>query len=56
VVGDAASLDQDAKPLPGVAQVAMQQGRYAGRLIPRRLGGESAPKPFRYFDKGNMQP
>ena len=30
VVGDTASLDQDGKPLPGVAQVAMQQGRYAG--------------------------
>src|SRR5216683_2913704 len=33
VVGDTASLDQDGKPLAGVAQVAMQQGRYAGRLI-----------------------
>ncbi len=30
VVGDTASLNQDGKPLPGVAQVAMQQGRYAG--------------------------
>jgi len=54
VVGDTASLDQDGKPLPGVAQVAMQQGRYAGKLIHRRLLGEPAPKPFRYFDKGNM--
>jgi NADH dehydrogenase len=54
VVGDTASLDQDGKPLPGVAQVAMQQGRYAGKLIRRRLCGESAPAPFRYFDKGNM--
>ena len=35
VVGDTASLDQDGKPLPGVAQVAMQQGRYAGNLIHR---------------------
>jgi NADH dehydrogenase FAD-containing subunit len=33
VVGDTASLDQDGKPLPGVAQVAMQQGRFAGNLI-----------------------
>src|SRR5215469_14083665 len=32
VVGDTATLDQNGKPLPGVAQVAMQQGRYAGRL------------------------
>jgi len=54
VVGDTASLDQDGKPLPGVAQVAMQQGRYAGRLIHRRLIGEPAPRPFRYFDKGNL--
>lgn len=54
VVGDTASLDQDGKPLPGVAQVAMQQGRYAGRLIDRRIGGKPAPGPFRYFDKGNM--
>jgi NADH dehydrogenase FAD-containing subunit len=54
VVGDTASLDQDGKPLPGVAQVAMQQGRYAGRLIHGRLTGKSPPRPFRYFDKGNM--
>src|SRR5262249_53486200 len=38
----------------GVAQVAMQQGRYAGRLIRRRLAGQSPKAPFRYFDKGTM--
>jgi len=54
VVGDTASLDQDGKPLPGVAQVAMQQGRYAGNLIRRRATGKPAPAAFRYFDKGNM--
>jgi NADH dehydrogenase len=54
VVGDTASLDQDGKPLPGVAQVAMQQGRYAGKLIHRHVTGKSAPGPFCYFDKGNM--
>jgi len=54
VVGDTASLDQDGHPLPGVAQVAMQQGRYAGTVIRRRIAGESAPPPFRYFDKGTM--
>src|SRR5437899_6419426 len=54
VVGDTASLDQDGHPLPGVAQVAMQQGRYAGRLIHRRIAGKSAPPPFRYFDQGIM--
>jgi len=54
VVGDTASLDQDGKPLPGVAQVAIQQGRYAGRLIRSRMAGSSPPLPFRYFDKGSM--
>jgi NADH dehydrogenase len=54
VIGDTASLDQDGKPLPGVAQVAMQQGRYVGKLIHSRLTGSSTPRPFRYFDKGNM--
>ncbi|WP_263358585.1 NAD(P)/FAD-dependent oxidoreductase [Acidicapsa ligni] len=54
VIGDTASLDRDGKPLPGVAQVAMQQGRYAGKLIHRRIIGKSAPGPFSYFDKGNM--
>jgi NADH dehydrogenase FAD-containing subunit len=54
VIGDTASLDQDGHPLPGVAQVAMQQGRYAGTLIHGRMAGTAAPRPFRYFDKGNM--
>jgi len=54
VVGDTASFDQDGKPLPGVAQVAMQQGRYAAKLIRSRLVGKPAPGPFRYFDKGSM--
>ena len=54
VVGDTASLDQDGKPLPGVAQVAMQQGRYAGKVICARINGSSLAKPFRYFDKGNL--
>jgi NADH:ubiquinone reductase (H+-translocating) len=54
VIGDTASLDRDGHPLPGVAQVAMQQGRYAGTLIRRRIMGQPAPPPFRYFDKGNM--
>jgi len=54
VVGDTASLQQDGKPLPGVAQVAMQEGRYAAKLIHRRVSSKSAPPPFRYFDKGNM--
>jgi NADH:ubiquinone reductase (H+-translocating) len=54
VAGDTASLDQDGKPLPGVAQVALQQGHYAGNLIHRRVSGKPAPAPFRYWDKGNL--
>jgi NADH dehydrogenase FAD-containing subunit len=54
VIGDTASLDQDGKPLPGVAQVAMQQGRFVSKVISNRVTGRPAPPPFRYFDKGNM--
>jgi len=54
VVGDTSCLEHDGRPLPGVAQVALQQGRYAGRVIEGRLAGAAAPAPFRYFDKGNM--
>jgi NADH:ubiquinone reductase (H+-translocating) len=54
VIGDTASLDQNGKPLPGVAQVAMQQGRYAGKVIHSRIAGKPAPGPFSYFDKGSM--
>jgi NADH:ubiquinone reductase (H+-translocating) len=54
VVGDTASLDQDGKPLPGVAQVAIQQGHYAGKVIYRGVARLDAPEAFRYFDKGNM--
>jgi len=54
VIGDTAAFEQDAKPLPGVAQVAIQQGRYAGRLIHSRIKGAKQPAPFRYFDMGTM--
>ena len=54
VIGDTASLEQDGKPLPGVAQVAMQQGRYVGTLISRHARGQNGLEAFRYFDKGNM--
>ena len=54
VVGDTASLDQNGKPLAGVAQVAMQQGRYAGKLIHKRIVGSPPPHSFSYFDKGTM--
>ena len=54
VIGDTASLARDGKQLPGVAQVAMQLGRYVGKVIENRESGRPAPPPFRYFDKGNM--
>jgi NADH dehydrogenase len=54
VVGDAASIVQDEHPVPGVAQAAIQQGRYVGRLIAKELKGRKVERPFRYFDKGNM--
>jgi NADH:ubiquinone reductase (H+-translocating) len=54
VIGDTASLDQNGRPLPGVAQVAIQQGRYAGKLIHSRVTGNTPPGPFSYFDKGSM--
>jgi NADH dehydrogenase len=52
VVGDLCALEQDGKPLPGVAQVAMQGGAHAGRNVLRAIRGE-ALVPFRYHDYGN---
>jgi NADH dehydrogenase FAD-containing subunit len=52
-VGDTASLDKEGTAL-GVAQVAIQQGRYAARVIQLRASGKSSPEPFKYFDKGTM--
>jgi NADH:quinone reductase (non-electrogenic) len=54
VVGDTASVTQDGRPVPGVAQAAIQQGRHVGRLIAGRLKGLEPRRPFRYFDRGNM--
>jgi NADH dehydrogenase len=54
VVGDAASITQKGRPVPGVAQAAIQQGRYVGRLISQRIKGRQPKRPFKYFDKGNM--
>ena len=54
VAGDAASLMQKDHPVPGVAQAAIQEGRYVGRLIAKELKGRKVKRPFRYFDKGSM--
>jgi len=54
VVGDASSVVCNGRPVPGVAQAAIQQGRYVGRVILRQLDGREPQRPFRYVDKGNM--
>ena len=55
VIGDLAVYTFDGgKPLPGLAPVAMQEGRWVARLIRSRLSGRKPPKPFHYFDKGNL--
>lgn len=53
VVGDMAALEQDGKPVPGVAPAAMQMGRHAAMNVRRALRG-LPPLPFRYKDKGSM--
>jgi NADH dehydrogenase len=55
VVGDlAAASDAKGKPLPGLAQVAMQGGTYAAKSILRKVNGKTALPPFKYFDKGTL--
>jgi len=54
VVGDAASVMRNGHPVPGVAQAAIQEGRYVGRLIAEELKGQKVKRPFSYFDMGNM--
>ena len=49
-IGDMVALDK----LPGVAQPAMQEGKYVGKVIKARVRGEGPPAPFKYFDKGSM--
>jgi NADH dehydrogenase len=49
-IGDMVSLNK----LPGVAQPALQEGRYVGAVIKKRLAGDPDIKPFHYFDKGKM--
>ena len=54
-IGDVASFDSGSgTPLPGLAPVAKQQGKYVGRVIKARIAGERAPGPFRYRDLGTM--
>jgi len=54
IVGDLANFShQTGKPLPAVAQTAIQQGAYAAKTVVHRLRGETI-KPFHYWDKGNL--
>ena len=54
VIGDTASIMQEGKALPGVAQVAMQGGHYVASVIIGRVEGKATNKPFSYRDKGNL--
>lgn len=55
VVGDLAYVENaDKKPMPGVAQAAMQSGAYAAKDIVRKLKNDPAQKPFAYFNKGDL--
>ncbi len=49
-IGDMVSLNK----LPGVAQPAIQEGKYVGKIIRARLAGDTSVPPFKYFDKGSM--
>jgi len=54
VIGDLANFShQTGKPLPGVAQPAIQAGRYVGEALERRLRGQKI-RPFHYVDKGSL--
>jgi NADH dehydrogenase len=49
-IGDMVSLNK----LPGVAQPAMQEGKYVAKVIKARVAGKPVPPPFKYLDKGSM--
>jgi NADH:quinone reductase (non-electrogenic) len=53
IVGDLVALQQDGRPVPGVAPAAMQMGRHAAKNVVGALRGEPR-RPFRYVDKGSL--
>jgi NADH dehydrogenase len=53
IIGDLAHKEQNGKPLPGVAQAALQMGAYIGKTISADLAGQ-ARKPFVYIDRGDL--
>jgi NADH dehydrogenase FAD-containing subunit len=53
-VGDTAAMESDGKPVPGLAQGAMQSGRYAAKVVAAQVTGKPALPPFVYNDLGSM--
>jgi NADH:ubiquinone reductase (H+-translocating) len=54
VIGDTALVKQNGKHLPGLAPVAIQEGKYVASAIADRLTGKDHQQPFHYFDKGTL--
>jgi NADH:ubiquinone reductase (H+-translocating) len=55
VLGDMANTrDEKGSPLPALASVALQQGKYVAKVIRARRAGAPAPGPFHYVDRGSM--
>ena len=53
MIGDLAALEQDGKPVPGVAPAAIQEAGHAASNVLRAIRGEPL-KPFHYCDKGSL--
>jgi NADH dehydrogenase len=54
VIGDMAAATSNGKPVPGVAQGALQEGKFAARAIQKRLAGKTDVGAFAFWDKGSM--
>ena len=54
VVGDAAAMASNGKPVPGIAPAAKQAGKHAARQIAERLAGRAGQAPFRYMHAGDL--
>lgn len=54
VIGDNASVLRKGKPLPGLAPVAVQEGRYVASVIADRVVGKAHTRPFRYRSRGTL--
>ncbi|HSL80925.1 MAG TPA: NAD(P)/FAD-dependent oxidoreductase, partial [Pseudolabrys sp.] len=55
VIGDTASvLDEQGRPVPGIAPAAKQMGKYVAKVISARLAGSKQPGPFRYVHFGDL--